>query len=158
MKKNIIILTILTFLCLSGLLYGFVEIVYNERVSLQETSSESNTVSFIELISPEIKTAVMKDDDIALLYSIEKLSKVKTVKEAFILDKDLNVVIHNDSSKWNKNMWKEQSDKVLVIIRFKDGTKVVTTGETHDGKWYTTISRTLDPVVTHWMQMPEPAE
>ena len=63
-----------------------------------------------------------------------------------------------NSSKWTKAMWAEQSDKVLVTIRFKDGTKVVTTGETHDGKWYTTVSRTLDPVVTHWMRMPDPAE
>lgn len=57
---------------------------------------------------------------------------------------------------WRNSMWREQSDKVLVTVVFKDGTKIVTTGETHDGIWNTTISRTLEPVVSHWMPMPEP--
>ena len=56
---------------------------------------------------------------------------------------------------WSNAMWREQSDKVLVTVVFKDGTRLVTTGETHDGVWHTPISRTLDPIVTHWMQFPE---
>ena len=61
-----------------------------------------------------------------------------------------------DSAKWNNAMWKEQSDKVIVAILFKDGTRTVRTGETHDGKWHTDVSRTLEQVVTHWMPLPEP--
>ena len=57
---------------------------------------------------------------------------------------------------WSNAMWREQSDKVLVTVVFKDGTRFVTTGETHDGVWHTAISRTLDPIVTHWMPLPEP--
>lgn len=57
---------------------------------------------------------------------------------------------------WSKAMWREQSDKVLVTVKFKDGSEFVTTGETHDGVWTTTISRTLEPVITHWMPLPEP--
>ena len=57
---------------------------------------------------------------------------------------------------WSNAMWREQSDKVLVTIAFKDGTRIVSTGETHDGVWHTAISKTLDPIVTHWMQFPEP--
>ena len=57
---------------------------------------------------------------------------------------------------WSNAMWREQSDKVLVTVTFKDGTRLVTTGETHDGEWRTSISKTLNPIVTHWMQMPEP--
>lgn len=57
---------------------------------------------------------------------------------------------------WSNAMWREQSDKVLVTVTFKDGTRLVTTGETHDGEWHTSISKTLNPIVTHWMQMPEP--
>ena len=60
------------------------------------------------------------------------------------------------TEKWSSAMWKEQSDKVLVTVAFKDGTKLVTTGETHDGVWNTRISRTLEPVVTHWQAMPDP--
>lgn len=58
---------------------------------------------------------------------------------------------------WSKAMWREQSDKVLVTVKFKDGSGgFVTTGETHDGVWHTTVSRTLEPVITHWKAMPEP--
>ena len=60
--------------------------------------------------------------------------------------------------KWRESMWREQSDIVLVTIRFKDGTKIVRTGKMLDGEWHTDISKTLEPVVTHWMQMPNPAE
>lgn len=56
---------------------------------------------------------------------------------------------------WSNAMWREQSDKVLITVEFKDGTRLVSTGETHDGVWHTAISRTLDPIVTHWMQFPE---
>ena len=62
------------------------------------------------------------------------------------------------SQKWSNAMWREQSDKVLVTVAFKDGTKIVTTGKTLDGVWNTTFSRTLEPVVTHWMPLPEPPE
>lgn len=59
---------------------------------------------------------------------------------------------------WSKAMWLEQSDKVLVTLVFKNGTKFVATGETYDGVWNTSISRALAPIVTHWMPMPEPAK
>lgn len=102
MKRNIIILTILSFLFSATLMYFFVEIIYKERLLVQTKSTQSSIVSNIELISPEIKTAFSKPDDIALLYSIEKLSKIKDVKEAFIINSDLTVLIHNDSAQWNK--------------------------------------------------------
>ena len=59
------------------------------------------------------------------------------------------------TDKWSNAMWREQSDRVLVTVAFKDGTRLVTTGETHDGKWNTGISRTLEHTVTHWMPMPD---
>ena len=59
------------------------------------------------------------------------------------------------TDKWSNAMWREQSDKVLVTVAFKDGTRLVSTGETHDGKWRTGISRTLEHTVTHWMPMPD---
>lgn len=62
------------------------------------------------------------------------------------------------TQKWREAMWREESDKVIVSVMFSDGTKYVTTGETHDGKWYTTISRTIPHTVTHWMPLPEPPE
>lgn len=62
---------------------------------------------------------------------------------------------------WRNTMWREQSDEVIVAITFNDGEQIVTTGKTHDGNWNTPISSTLiseilEPVVTHWMPLPEP--
>lgn len=56
--------------------------------------------------------------------------------------------------KWSKRMWRTESDKVLVVLRYRDGYKRVTTGETHDGKWY--IDSFLQATVTHWQPLPEP--
>lgn len=88
--------------------------------------------------------------------------KAPTVGEWISVESRLPVETHSifwrfhGTEKWSSAMWKEQSDKVLVTVAFKDGTKLVTTGETHDGVWHTTISRTLEPEVTHWMPLPEP--
>ena len=60
------------------------------------------------------------------------------------------------TQKWSSAMWKEQSDNVIVTVAFKDGTRLATIGKTHDGVWHTSISRTLEPEVTHWMPLPEP--
>ena len=58
-----------------------------------------------------------------------------------------------------KGMWAKESDNVIVYVRFPDGTGRATEGRLQDGKWWTRISRTLEPVVTHWMPMPgEPKE
>lgn len=58
-----------------------------------------------------------------------------------------------------KGMWAKESDDVIVYVRFPDGTGRATEGRLQDGKWWTRISRKLEPVVTHWMPMPgEPKE
>ena len=75
-------------------------------------------VSDIEIISPEIKTAFMKSDDISLLYNIEKIGKIKNVKEAFIIDGNFNILIHNDSSKWNKK-YDDDFYKNLITLKNK---------------------------------------
>ena len=59
----------------------------------------------------------------------------------------------------SKHMWAKESDNVIVYVRFPDGTGRSTEGRLQDGKWWTRISPTLEPVVTHWMPMPgEPKE
>lgn len=58
---------------------------------------------------------------------------------------------------WTKAMWQEESDRVIVAIKFPDGSTSTGTARLHDGKWSTDIvSRTLNPEITHWMPMPEP--
>ena len=109
MKRNIIILSILSFLVSATILYLFVNIIYKERINYQIKAVKQNVISNIELTAPEVKTAFSKSDDISLLYSVEKISKINNVIETFIINKDLNIVIHNDSTKWNK----KSSDNLL---------------------------------------------
>lgn len=58
----------------------------------------------------------------------------------------------------SKHMWVKESDRVIVYVRFPDGTGTSTEGRLQDGKWWTKISPMLEPVVTHWMPLPEPPE
>lgn len=115
MKKNIIILSILSFLVSATMLYFFVEIIYKERLNYETEAVKQNIISNIELTSPEIKTAFSKSDDISLLYSIEKISKINNVIETFIINEDLNIVIHNDSAKWNKKYDNSFYKEILTL-------------------------------------------
>lgn len=56
----------------------------------------------------------------------------------------------------NKYMWAKESDDVIVYVRFPDGSGRSTEGRLRDGKWHTKIYPSLEPVVTHWMPLPEP--
>lgn len=123
---------------------------------------------FLKEMETLVKSTNHKDIDleaISMLCGAKLITDAQTVtpEPGWISVKDrLPAETHSifwplkDTVKWNKAMWKEQSDKVIVAIRFKDGTRVVRTGETHDGEWRTDLSKFLDPVVTHWMPMPEP--
>ncbi len=117
MKKNIIILSILSFLVSATILYLFVNVIYKERISYQVRAVKQNVISNIELTAPEVKTAFSKSDDISLLYSVEKISKINNVIETFIINKDLNIVIHNDSTKWNKKSSDNSLYKEIVSLQ-----------------------------------------
>ncbi len=117
MKRNIIILSVLAFLFSAALWYLVAEVLYKERISVQTKITQENIVSNIELTAPEIKTALSKPDDISLLYSIEKLSKIKSVQESFIIDTDLNILIHDNSEKWNK---KYDQDFYRELVKIKE--------------------------------------
>ncbi len=101
MKRNIIFLSLIFFLITAGFSYFIIELLYNNNLKESKNTLKDYSVAFIDSAAPEIKAAFSKSDDIGLLYSISKLSKFKNITESFILNKDLTVVIHNDSSKWN---------------------------------------------------------
>lgn len=98
------------------------------------------------------------DDAIGIVYRFPETDGWINVKDRPPVETHSIFWRFHGTEKWSSAMWKEQSDKVLVKVAFKDGTKLVTTGETHDGVWHTAISRTLEPEVTHWMPMPEAAK
>lgn len=116
-----------------------------------------------DALMQELEREVELADDWKTAHEIANCVKYAPTVSGWISVKDrLPVETHSmfyrfyRTQKWSKAMWRDQSDKVLVTVAFKDGTRIVTTGETHDGVWNTTISRALEPVVTHWQTMPEP--
>jgi len=102
MKRNIIVLSLIVFFITAGISYFVIEILYRHNLKESMNYLKDYSVSVVDSVAPEIKASFSKSDDIGLLYSINKLSKFKNITESFILNKDLTVVIHNDSSKWNK--------------------------------------------------------
>ena len=60
------------------------------------------------------------------------------------------------TDRWNSAMWRNESDRVLVTIRFPDGTRTVDKGKLQDGIWKTGVSPVLPQEVTHWAVWPEP--
>lgn len=60
------------------------------------------------------------------------------------------------TDRWNSAMWRNESDRVLVTIRFPDGTRTVDKGKLQNGIWKTGVSPVLPQEVTHWAVWPEP--
>ena len=102
MKKNIFFVVFFMLILLSAGLYFITEYIYKDRVNANINSLKETSLSVIEMISPEIKASFLKADDIALLYNIEKISKLNNISDAFIINNDMEILIHNDSTKWNK--------------------------------------------------------
>lgn len=59
------------------------------------------------------------------------------------------------TDKWKPAMFRYRSDEVLVCVVFEDGTKLVKTAHTADGKWFFPYPMKHHKV-THWMPFPEP--
>ena len=60
------------------------------------------------------------------------------------------------TEKWSGAMWRTESDRVLVAIKFPDGTRTVDKGKLQDGMWRTGVSPVIPQEVTHWALWPEP--
>lgn len=61
------------------------------------------------------------------------------------------------TKQWNPNMFQRSSDDVRVVVRFEDGTRMVSHDHTVDGKWHSEMEKCAYPKrkVTHWMENPE---
>ena len=62
-----------------------------------------------------------------------------------------------NTDKWEKGMFERVSDYVNVTVKFSDGSKKTYTAFTKDGEW-ANLPEFGNPIVTHWMRLPEPAE
>lgn len=59
------------------------------------------------------------------------------------------------TEKWSNSMFRKCSDRVLVTVEHKDGTRVVYIGTVLDDKWKID-SIVLNGKVIAWMPFPEP--
>lgn len=57
------------------------------------------------------------------------------------------------TDKWNSKLWRTVSDRVLVTIKYDDGTRIVKESHTHDGKWVDE-KRNINLKVEAWMPLP----
>lgn len=61
------------------------------------------------------------------------------------------------TDKWNDAFWRTQSKEVLVCIEYEDGTRIVKSSHTTDGKWALEKIATLNEFkVVAWIPFPEP--
>lgn len=59
------------------------------------------------------------------------------------------------TDKWNSKLWRTVSDRVLVTVKYDDGTRIVKESHTHDGKWVDE-KRNINLKVEAWMPLPKP--
>lgn len=59
------------------------------------------------------------------------------------------------TDKWNSNLWRTASNRVLVTVKYDDGTRLVKESHTHDGEW-TVEKGNINCKVEAWMPYPEP--
>lgn len=60
------------------------------------------------------------------------------------------------TEKWHPSMFAKASDDVRVVVRFDDGTRMVSHDHTFDGKWDCETKRYgYKRTVTHWMPNPD---
>lgn len=61
------------------------------------------------------------------------------------------------TDKWNDTLWRTKSKEVLVTIEYEDGTRIVKSSHTNDGKWSIEKGTTLSKFkVIAWMPLPKP--
>lgn len=59
------------------------------------------------------------------------------------------------TDQWNSKLWRTVSDRVIVTVKYDDGTRIVKESRTHDGKWVDE-KRNINLKVEAWMPFPKP--
>ena len=106
-----------------------------------------------DIAQNDLELIEMYDFVISMIETLIGRSQWISVKDDLPKERDS---IFANCKHLSKHMWVKESDKVIVYVRFPDGTGTSTEGRLQDGKWWTRVSPMLEPVVTHWMPFPEP--
>ena len=59
------------------------------------------------------------------------------------------------TDKWDCNLWRTTSNRVLVTVKYDDGTRLVEESHTHDGEWVVE-KKCINCKVVAWIPFPEP--
>ena len=113
MRKNIFLITSISFILLLAVLYSFINVDCNTSLKNAIKDEQNNSLAYLAIAASELKSNYLKADDISVLYLTEYFAKIKNISEVFILDKDLTVVMHNDSNKWNNKMFGDIYDNIV---------------------------------------------
>lgn len=108
-----------------------------------------------DIAQNDLELIEMYDFVIRMIETLIGRSQWISVKDDLPKEHDSIFENHTHLSKY---MWAKESDRVIVYVRFPDGTGTSTEGKLRDGKWWTRVSPMLEPVVTHWMPLPTPPE
>jgi hypothetical protein len=101
MKKNIIFLSFLVFVCICGIFYPLTELLSKNKSKDLETLAIEKAKTAIKTITPSFNKAIENSDDINLITNIEFSAKTENITSCFILDQNSKVIIHNNISEWN---------------------------------------------------------
>lgn len=88
---------------------------------------------------------------------IEKVESFEWIPVSKKLPKEHNSIFAKwyGTDKWNSNLWRTVSNRVLVTIKYNDGARIVKESYTCDGKW-PDEKRSINCKVVAWMPFPEP--
>ncbi|MDR1417778.1 MAG: hypothetical protein LBI80_01250 [Endomicrobium sp.] len=102
MKKNIIFLSFFLFIILCVVFYPLtITISKNKAKELQFLETEKIKAQ-INALLPYFNKAIENQDDINLIINIENLLKLENIISCFILDSKNKVLMHNNTSQWDK--------------------------------------------------------
>lgn len=115
-------------------------------------------VSLTKTLTPKDALADAIFDVVATLIdsapTVDPQPQWTSVKDGLPEEHDSIFARYYDTEKWCKSMFRKLSDEVLVVLKFEDGSHMVTTSKTHDGAWF--LKSIRRETVTHWMKLPAP--
>lgn len=108
--------------------------------------------------TPETVRACVEQDleDAGYEVEVSSFGNWLSVKDRLPPERDTIFAKLKGTDKWNPNMFAKASDDVRVVVRFEDGTRMVSHDHTFDGKWRCESEKAAYPkrTVTHWCENP----
>lgn len=88
---------------------------------------------------------------------VDKADSLEWIPVSESLPKEHNSIFAKlyGTDKWNSDLWRTVSNRVLVTVKYDDGTRLVKESNTHDGEWVVE-KKCINCKVVAWMPLPEP--